>query len=88
MSNEYTQKLLDSEKKPTTDALKAGSKIAIQVTLKATIDLIGNKIVHKIRSISKKSSRELQDENEIEIPKQRYISPEKGQYSIDKLRLV
>ena len=88
MSNEYTQKLLDSEKKPTTDALKAGSKIAIQVTLKATGDLIGNKIVHKVRSTSKEFSRELQDKNEIEIPKQRYISPEKGQYSIDKLRLV
>ena len=28
------------------------------------------------------------DENEIEIPKERYISPEKRQKTIDELRLV
>ena len=44
-----------------------------------------------ITSASKISSRELQNNeanNEIEIPKERYISPEKRQQIIDDLRLV
>ena len=56
LSNKYSQKLLDSAKKSTTDAIKTVSKRAIQ---KTTDDLIGNKIAHKITSISKKSSKEL-----------------------------
>ena len=85
--------------KPTTDAIKTASKRAIQKTAKATGDLIGNKIADKIRSISKslkefhslKASKEFHsktDENEIEIPKERYISLEKRQEVIDELRLT
>ena len=56
LSNKYSQKLLDSAKKSTTDAIETVSKRAIQ---KTTDDLIGNKIAHKITSVSKKSSKEL-----------------------------
>ena len=44
MSNTYIQKLLNSAKKSTTDAIKTVSKSAIQKTAEATGDLIGNKI--------------------------------------------
>ena len=47
LSNKYGEKLLDSAKKSTTDAIKTPSKRAIQKTAKATGDLIGNKIVDK-----------------------------------------
>ena len=53
MSNKYSQKLLDSAKKSTTDAIKTASKRAIQKTAEATGDLIGNKIADKTTSISK-----------------------------------
>ena len=56
LSNKYGQKLLDSAKKSTTDAIKTASKRAIQKTAEATADLIGNKIADKITSISKRSS--------------------------------
>ena len=62
LSNKYGQKLLDSTKKSTTDAIKTTSKRAIQKTAEATGDLIGNKIADKITSISKKkSTKELPD---------------------------
>ena len=54
LSNKYGQKLLDSAKKSTIDAIKTASKRAIQKTAEATGDLIGNKITNKITSISKK----------------------------------
>ena len=52
LSNKYGQKLFDSAKKYTTDAIKTASKRAIQKT-EATGDLIGNKIADKITSVSK-----------------------------------
>ena len=55
LSNKYGQKLLDSAKKSTTDAIKTASKRAIQKTTEATGDLIGNKIADKITSVSKKN---------------------------------
>ena len=67
MSNKYSQKLFDSAKKFTTDAI-----------------LIGNKIADKITSVSKTFS---QNKNELETPKERYISPEKRQQIIDELWL-
>ena len=90
LSNKYGQKLFDSAQKSTTVAMKTASKRAIQKTVGATGDLIGNKIVDKITRVSKKSPMELhsKNENEIEISKERYISPEKGQQIIDELRLV
>ena len=91
-SSKYGQKLLDSAKKSTTDAIKTASKRAIQKTAEATGDLIGNKIADKI-SVSKKSTKELpNDETEVDAeratPKKRYIPPEERQQIIDELRLV
>ena len=54
LCNKYRQKLLDSAKKSTTDAIKTASKIAIQNTVEATGDLIGIKIADEIKSVLKK----------------------------------
>ena len=51
LSNKYGQKLIDTAKKYTTDAIKTASKRATQKTAEATGDLIGNKIADKITSI-------------------------------------
>ena len=65
LSNKDGQKLIDSAKKSTTDAIKTASKRAIQKTAEATGDLIGNKTADKITSFSrKKSARELQNNDE------------------------
>ena len=90
LSNNYSQKVLDSAKKSTKDAIKTASKRAIQKTARATGDIIGNKIADKITNLSKKSSKELHSQNadEIEIPKERYIFPEKRQQLVDELILV
>ena len=56
----FGQKLLDSAKKPTTDAIKTVSKKAIKKIAEATSELIGNKIANKMTSVSKiKSTKEL-----------------------------
>ena len=87
LSNKYGQKLLDSPKTSTTDAIKTASKRAIQKTTEATGDLIGNKIADKITSVSKKSptkllsmelhSKELQNE-EMKAPKKDTYLQKKG----------
>ena len=51
LSNKYGEKLVDSAKTSTTDAIKTGSKRAIQKTAEATDDLIVNKIADKIANI-------------------------------------
>ena len=95
LSNKYRQKLLDSAKKSTTDAIKTASKRSIQKTAEATDDLIGNKIADKITSISKKPVKELpnnderEEENvEITAHKKRHVSLEQRQQIIDELKLV
>ena len=93
LSNKYGQKLLDSAKKSTTDAIKTASKRAIQKTAEATGDLIGNKIADKITSVSKKPSNNNNNNNnnedlEITAHKKRYISPEEKQQIINELRLL
>ena len=91
LSNKYGQKLLDTAKKSTTDAIKTASKRAIQKTAEATGDLIGNKIADKIRSVSKKTqnNESKADSNSLkDVPKKRYISPKERQYIIDELRLL
>ena len=62
LSNKYSQKLLDTAKKSTTDAIKTAWKRVIQKTAEATDDLIGNKIADKITSVSKKTQS-----NELEV---------------------
>ena len=68
LSNKYSQKRLDSAKKSTTNAIKTASKRTIQTIAEATGDLIGNKIADIISSVSKKSSKEIQND-EIEVSK-------------------
>ena len=55
LSNRYGQKLLDSAKKSTTDAIRTASKTAIQKTAEATGDLIASKIADKITSVFEKT---------------------------------
>ena len=50
-----------------------------------TSNSIADEIADKITSISKTSSKKLQNNDEIEITKERYISPEKRQQVIDEL---
>ena len=71
LSNKYGQKLLDSAKKSTTDAIKTAPKRAILKTAEATIDLIDNKIADKI-TFQKKSSNELKND-EMEAEKKTYF---------------
>ena len=77
LDHKYSQNLFNTAKKSTADAIKTASKKAIQKPAETTSDLI----VDKTTNLSKKFSKELhsQNENEIEIPKERYISPEKRQ---------
>ena len=56
--------------------MKTGLKWTIDKPAKATGDLIGNRIADKITNVStklhlKRSSKELKNGNEIEIPKER-----------------
>ena len=55
----------------------------IQKTAEVTGDLIGNKIADKITSKATKSNQQ-----EVDTPKEIYISPEKRQKIIDDLRLI
>ena len=65
-------------------------------TVEATDDLIGNKIAIKSTEVSKNSQQDNSEkltnkyDQEIpkEIPKERYISPEKREKIIDNLRLI
>ena len=59
LSNTYGQKLLDSAKKFTTDAIKTASKRAIQKTAEATGDLICNKIADKTNTYLQKKDNKL-----------------------------
>ena len=78
LANKYGQERFDDAKKSPTDAIKTASKRAVQKTAVATGDLIGNKIADKITSVSKKSPKELQND-EMEAPKKKiHISRKKG----------
>ena len=82
LSNKYSQWLIDSAKKSTTNAIKTASKMAIQEMPEATGDLIGNEIADKITSISK-SSNEVHSNEYIQQKKlimkyqKKYIYPHK-----------
>ena len=90
LSNKYGQKLLDSAKKSTTDAIKTASKKVIQKTAETTEDLIGNKIADKITSVLKKSNNNNNNNEDAELAahKKRYISPEERQQIINELKVV
>ena len=94
LSGKYSQICHDHAKKSATDALKTASKRVILKTAEATGDLMGNKIADavdksydgKITKVSK-SSEAATNENDKDIPKEKYISPKKRQKIIDDLRL-
>ena len=65
LSSKYGQKLLNSAKKSTTDAIKTASKSAIQITS------VSKKSSAQLRSQNN------EENDESETPKERYISPEK-----------
>ena len=56
LGNKYGQKIFDSAKRSTTDAIKTAWNKAIQKTAEVTGDLIGNKIADKITSVPKKTN--------------------------------
>ena len=84
LRNKYGQKLLDSAKRSTTDAIKTASKRAIQKTAEATWDLIGNKIADKITIVSKKPSNNNNEDAELTTHRKRYISSEERQQIINR----
>ena len=59
LSNQYGQKLLDSAKTSTTNAIKTASKRAIKKKAEATGVLIGNKIADEITSVPKESPKDI-----------------------------
>ena len=85
------QKLLDDAKQPASGRIKNSPKRVIQKSLEATGDLIGNKTADKITKVSKHSqqhnSEKARSDHYIEIPTERYVSPEETEKNIDKLRL-
>ena len=91
MGGKYSQKRLDHAKQSPIVVLKTISKRVIQTTAQAISDLIGNKIANKIKEVSKtlqqNNSEIVTNENDKEIPKEKYISPEARQELFDKLKL-
>ena len=80
--DKYGKKLMDTVTKTGIDAAKTASKRVVQKTAEATEDLIGNKITDKITSIC--ISKEKEKTNKAE---EIYIPPEKGQQTVDDLKL-
>ena len=80
------QKLLEHDKSAK-DALKPSSKRVIQKTVEVTGDWIGNKIDNRITKVSKSlqqnNSETVTNEHNKEIPKEKYVSPEKRQEITD-----
>ena len=78
----YSEKLLYHAKQyDATDQLRTSSKRLIQKTARAAGDLISNKIADIITQVSKSSpendSETIANEQNKEMPKEKYISPEK-----------
>ena len=91
MINKYGKKLVDTDKKYATDAIKTASKRSIQKPAEATVDLIGNKIADEITSvINNNNNNNNNNDNDVKLAthKRRYISREEIQQIIDELRLV
>ena len=67
LTNKYSQKLLRSAKKSTTDAIKTSSKRVVQKTIEATGDLIDSEIADKRTSVSKSPTPSKNDDANSEI---------------------
>ena len=88
MINKYGKKLVDTDKKYATDAIKTASKRSIQKPAEATVDLIGNKIADEITSVINNNNNNNDNDVKLATHKRRYISREEIQQIIDELRLV
>ena len=90
--DKYSPKFLDNAKQSATGAFRTASKRVIQRTAEATDDLLGNKIAERITKMSKNlqqnNSETVTTEHDKEIPKERYMSPEERQKTIDDLRSI
>ena len=84
-SDKHSKSLMDKGIDVSKTFAKTAGKKILKETAKATGDLIVNKIADKITRASKKSQS---DEVNNEIPKERYISPNKRQRIIDELKLT
>ena len=84
-SDKYSKSLKDKGIDVIKTFAKTAGKKILKETAKAAGDLNGNKIADKITSASKKSQS---DEVNNEIPKERYISPNKRQKIINELKLT
>ena len=89
LSGKYSQKRLDHAKKFATNVFKTSSKRGIPKTAEAAGDLIGNKIAKRITKVSKNLQQNTletdRNENDKEIPKEKYISPKQRPKNIDNL---
>ena len=74
---------MDTATKTGIDAAKTASERVVQKTVKATGDLIGNKIADKITSVGKTKSKGKEDESNKK--QEIYISPGKRQEIINDL---
>ena len=79
LSNKYGQKVLDSTEKYNTETIKTASKRAILKHQKQLLIYLVIKFQIKLQVFQKKSSKEMhsQNEDEMEIPKERHISNKK-----------
>ena len=79
LGGKYSQKFLDHAKYSATDALKVTSKRVIQKPVEKTGDLIDIKISNRITKVPKSSQQNtsgtITNDDNIEIPKERYIFP-------------
>ena len=74
------QKLIDDAEQSATGTIKTSPKRVTQKSLEASGDLIGNKTAAKITKASKHSQKNISEKernyHDIEIPTDRYLSPE------------
>ena len=96
LCGKYIKKSLHHAKQYAADPLKTASKRTIPKTAEATGDWISDKIANKIMKVLRTSSQNSSGAVatgtkkigfDTEIPKERYISPKKGQKIVDSLRL-
>ena len=89
LSGKHNKKPIYHAKQSATNALKNSPKRIIGKTAEAIGDLIGDKIANKIIKVSKNSQQInlVINENDEEIPKERYMSPEEREEFIDSFRL-
>ena len=79
------QKLLEHDKQSAKDALKTSSERVIQKTVTGDwiVNNIDNRITKVSKSLQQNNSETVTNEHNKEIPKEKYVSPEKTQEIID-----